>query len=99
MSTLAPKGKPQFFTVHLVQKFMINLVMVYNRKDACCAGRIDGAEVYAGTHKCGTIRYIPGHNVYHLDCSGVEADFVKVLLPEGFLNLAEVQVYGKSNIS
>ena len=95
MSTEKPKkDKPTFWTVRFQNKNYINLVVIYNRVDGCCASRINGAEVYAGTHKCGTIRYIPGHGVYNVDCGGVQADFVKIVQTNDILNLAEVQVFG-----
>lgn len=95
MSTEKPKkDKPTFWTVRFQNKNHINLVVIYNRVDGCCASRINGAEVYAGTHKCGTIRYISGHGVYNVDCGGVQSDFVKVVQTNDILNLAEVQVFG-----
>ena len=88
-------NKPTWWRVRFQAKHRINLVVIYNRLDECCDQRIDGAQVYAGSHKCGTIRFIEKHSVYYVDCGGVQADFVKVMHPKELLNLAEVQVFGK----
>jgi hypothetical protein len=100
MLTKTPKqqrNKPTFWTVRFQNKKKINLVVIYNRKDGCCASRIDGAQVFAGSKKCGTIRYIPGHTVYYVSCDGAVANYVKIVQPRNILNLAEVQVFGESN--
>ena len=76
------------------KKYNINLGVVYNRVD-CCHNRINGAVVYAGSHKCGTIKYIHRQHAYFIPCSGVKADNVKIVLKGNYLQLAEVQVFGK----
>ena len=98
MHTKTPKAqgnKPAWWRVRFKGKQRINLVVIYNRLDECCMERINGAQVFAGSHKCGTVRYIPGQSVYWIDCDGAQADFVKVLHTKNLLNLAEVQVFGK----
>ena len=75
--------------------YHINLVLIYNRLDGCCESRINGAQVYAGTNKCGFVRWVKGRHVYAVSCSGSTADHVTVTLENEYLQLAEVQVFGK----
>jgi hypothetical protein len=80
--------------VDLGGAYNINLVVVYNRVDA---GReeINGALVYAGKKKCGKISYIRGRNAYTIPCQGASASYVKITTVNHYIQLAEVQVYGK----
>ena len=86
------KGK-NFWEVNLGKERHINLVVVYNRID-CCQNRINGAIVWAGKHKCGTIHYRRNIKSYFINCNGVEASTVRVTLDKEYLSLAEVQVFG-----
>jgi len=81
--------------VKLGGAYLINLVVVYNRVDKCCAKRIHHAEVYAGKKKCGVIIYVPGVDMYAIACNGAKASSVSVKHkgPQ-YLQLAEVQVFG-----
>ena len=70
------------------------MVLVYNRMD-CCQNRINGAEVWAGNHRCGRIMYEHNRQTYAIACNGVKAKVVSVKLSTGeYLSLAEVQVIG-----
>ena len=95
--TLSPKeqkGKIQWWKIKFGKAYKINLVVIYLRTD-CCGQRINGAVVYAASHKCGSVRYIPGHNVYYISCAGTEAKEVKIQTDTNYLSLAEVQVFGE----
>ena len=85
-------AKKQHWQVNLGKKYHINLVIVYNRIDAG-PERINGAIVWAGKTKCGTIYYKKGRSTYPIACNGVAASTVKVS-HNNFLHMAEVQVYG-----
>ena len=95
--TLSPKEqkhKVQYWMVKFGKAYRINLVVIYNRLD-CCSERINGATVYAGSTKCGSVRYVPVHHVYYVACNGAKADHVKITQATNYLQLAEVQVFGK----
>ena len=88
------KKGPQWWMVDLGGAFNINLVVVYNRMDTD-REEINGAKVYAGKKYCGKISYIRGRNVYTIPCQGASASFVKITTVNHYINVAEVQVYGK----
>ena len=89
-------GKPNnnWWQVELYQDYRINLVIVYNRREA--PNRIDGTEVYAGKQKCGTIFYNPKKTHYMIRCDGRTGDHVRIVNKKHWLQLAEVQVFGGS---
>ena len=89
-------GKPNnnWWQVNLYQDYRINLVIVYNRREA--PNRINGAEVYAGKQKCGTIFYNPKKAFYIIRCDGRTGDYVRIVNKKNWLHMAEVQVYGGS---
>lgn len=89
-----PRAKNQWWQVDFVKTTKVNLVVVFNRIDHCCAARIHGATVYAGAKKCGTINYIRGRSIYYFPCGGAEAKFVKLVSEREYLTLVEVQVWG-----
>ena len=92
-TTHTNKGKNNFWEVDLGTERHINLVVVYNRMD-CCQNRINGAIVWAGKQKCGTINYRKNINSYFINCGGALADTVRITLDNEYLSLAEVQVFG-----
>ena len=87
------KRRVQWWKVDLGSVQAVNLVVIYNRMD-CCVQRLNGALVYAGKEKCGTIRWRKNQHVYFVSCNGAKARFVKVTLAKEYLQLAEVQVFG-----
>ena len=46
---------------------------------------------------CGTIKYQKGHGVYAVNCGGKSGRKVFVTHDTNYLQLAEVQVFGKGN--
>lgn len=52
---------------------MVDNVVIYNRQD-CCQNRINGAEVWVGTTKCGTVVYAASVSMYKIQCpeGGIE---------------------------
>ena len=53
------------------------------------------SQVYVDNYKCGQIFWVPKVNHYWVSCDGHKGSTVKVTLAEDFLQLAEVQVFGK----
>ena len=51
--------------------------------------------MYIDNYKCGQIFYVPKVNHYWVSCNGHKGSKVKVTLAHDYLQLAEVQVYGK----
>ena len=77
------------------------MVIVYNRQDGCCTRFINGAKVWVGDgnprhwHQCGTIFYRDRKSVYPVSCEGATGTYVRITQPRNYLQLAEVQVFGK----
>ena len=92
------KKGPQWWKVQLGGAYNINLVVIYNRVDNNKED-INGAKVYAGKKLCGKIEYIRDRNVYTIPCQGMSASYVMIATVNHYINLAEVQVYGKWNSS
>lgn len=88
------KKGPQWLKVDLGGAFSINVVVVYNRVDSG-QEEINGAVVYAGHKKCGKITYMRGHSTYVIPCQGASASYVMIKTVNHYIQLAEVQVYGK----
>ena len=85
----------QWWRVELGATYHVNLVLIYNRLDNCCQTRINGAKVYAGSESCGFVRWVKNRHVYAVSCNGAKANYVKITLENEYLQLAEVQVFGK----
>ena len=90
-STHSRAKKNNWWQVDLLHKYPIHLVVIHNRWD-CCQKRIDGAEVWVGKKKCGTVKYLPGVHVYPINCKGAKGRIIKVVQKKNYLTLAEVQV-------
>lgn len=87
------KDPSAWWQVDLQGKYPVHLVVVHNRWD-CCGERIDGAVVKVDKTTCGTVRYLPGMNVYPVNCKGATGTIVRIELKNEYLSLAEVQVFG-----
>ena len=75
------------------EEYPVYLVVIHNRWD-CCQDRIDGAIVKVDKEVCGTVHYLPGMNVYPVNCKGAKGTIVRIEQPKNYLTLAEVQVFG-----
>ena len=84
----------------------IQIISTYIPTLSCCEKYIDGAKVYLDYdprtkrgHLCGTIHFMPGYRVYPVNCDGHSGRKVYVVQDKNYLQLAEVQVYGKGKSS
>ena len=68
------------------------LVLVHNRWD-CCGEKLNGAKVFVGAHKCGTIKYHKNIHVYPINCGGKKGKYVRIEQPNNHLTIPEVQVF------
>lgn len=88
---------PQTLSVDISQTTNIYLVIVHIREDGCCSKRAEGMKVYAGGVLCGTIHYQQGIFSYPIYCGGKKARVVKLVNKREYLEVAEVQIYGKGS--
>ena len=78
-------------------------MLVYSRQDGggATTGYINGAKVWVGDgnpkhwHLCGTIFYRDKKSVYPVSCEGTSGTYVRITNKKGYLQLSEVQVFGK----
>jgi len=84
----------QSWSATLPEDLVVDNVVIYNRQD-CCQNRINGAEVWVGTTKCGTVVYAASVSMYKIQCpeGGIEGNKVTVKAAAGqYLTLCEVKV-------
>lgn len=93
-TTHSKSKKNNWWYVDLQKPHRVHLVLVHNRLDACCASRLNGAQVYVDRYRCGTIKYKKGVSVYPINCGGRKGRFVKIVHKSNYLQLVEVQVLG-----
>ena len=55
-------------------------------------------QVYVGKNLCGYIIWVPSKKVYPVSCNGAKGDSVRIVQDYDYLQLAEVQVFGKQQI-
>jgi len=85
---------PTWWKVELGANYKVNNVKVWNRSD-CCGGRLNGFQLFVGSHKIGGDHGITQGGVKDVLCGNKEGSSVKISLPrKDHLTLCEVQVYG-----
>jgi len=74
-------------------KYPISFINIYNRLDACCDQKINGAMVYADEHQCGQVQFQEGKQPYQFNCGNFSAGVVSVKLSSGqSLHVCEIEV-------
>ncbi|XP_051780980.1 uncharacterized protein LOC114666204 isoform X7 [Erpetoichthys calabaricus] len=99
--THTQKDTPSWWRVNLKATYAVSTVVVYNRED-CCDSILMGAEIRVGDSrdvskqvKCGTITAVYPGSAHTICCYGMKGQFVSVVLPNQYLTLCEVEVYGE----
>ncbi|MBN3289178.1 PXN1 protein, partial [Polypterus senegalus] len=99
--THTQKDTPSWWRVNLKATYAVSAVVVYNRED-CCDNILMGAEIRVGDLrdvskqvKCGTITAVYPGSAHTICCNGMKGQFVSVVLPNQYLTLCEVEVYGE----
>ena len=90
-----PKGSGNWWKVDLGKPHSIERVRIWNR--ARYGNRINGAEVYASGHLCGTVKY-SGKRFQDVNCNGRFASQVTIRQLHNHLTLCEVEVFGDSPV-
>lgn len=88
------RGAGQSWAATLSEAVQVDHVIIYNRLD-CCQNRINGAEVWVGSTKCGSVVYTDTQQAaYRVKCPvGTEGTVVTVKAAAGqYLTLCEVKI-------
>lgn len=86
-------NRDNWWQVDLGGTYAIYLVLIHNRYES--PARIFGTQVYIDMEYCGSVVYIPYMRTFPVNCAGQKGRRVKVVNQKDYLQLAEVQVYGK----
>ena len=92
-----------FWELEFGDEFSVDEIVLFNRTDGCCTGRLSDAEIRlfdGGGNELflSTLGDTTGQSMFRIDVGGIVAYSMQVLLPGNgrILSLAEVQVFGRA---
>ena len=91
------------WTVHLMSKYMIHMIKIYNRRD-CCGSRLSGFKIILWNDSKEAWTYTnsdskPGA-IFSVSLPSLEGNRVQIIIPgeQKVLSLAEVEVFGTPSV-
>jgi len=92
--THTSNGGTQWWKASLSATYSVTKVAIVNRVD-CCAHRLHGVQIYAGSHLCGTVASTAAGGTATVQCGGAKTSEIKVQITSGdYLTICGFKAYG-----
>jgi alpha-tubulin suppressor-like RCC1 family protein len=95
--THTSSDKPAWWEVNLLNQFLIDKIVVWNRTD-CCPERLSGFRVYVDNALVYTHPDTTPESKTIIPLDGKMGQRVRIEITDNYLSLAEVQVFGREDI-